>query len=207
MNLQQIFKMPAVALIAVSAAAVIAAACGGGGSSVGGGGTSCAQGYGGGGGGGGSGSGCTPSPTPAASAQTVGIDLFSPAESPVSTADGTVLGYFNGTKPNAPNGSGVVKLTAAMNVQFMNVDATAHTASLLGNCPSAPCSFPGTFTNTNGPVASAAGVSISSPNFSSGTINPGAVSAVYNSGGAGVFVFGCAFHYLSNSMQTVVMVE
>ncbi|MBV8671753.1 MAG: hypothetical protein JO098_08270 [Candidatus Eremiobacteraeota bacterium] len=204
MNLQQIFKMPAIALIAVSAAAVIAAACGGGGSSVGGGGgTRCAQQY---GGGGSSGSGACPpaSPTPAASAAAVGIDLT--GETPQSTtSDGTVLGFFNGTKANTPNGSEVVVLTAATNVQFHNVDPTQpHTASFLGAYTG---SYPTSFTNTNGPTASAAGVSISSPNFSAGNINPGAVSAVYNTGGAGVFVFGCAYHYLSNNMRTVIMVE
>lgn len=198
--------MPGAALIAVSLAAMIAAACGGGGGSSVNGGTSCAQQYGGGGGGGSSGSGsCShPSPTPAASAATVGIDLT--GETPQTTAhDGTVLGFFNGTNPNTPNGSTVVTLTAATNVQFENVDASQpHTASFLGPFTG---SYPASFTNTNGPTASAAGVSISSPNFSAGNINPGGVSAVYSTGGSGVFIFGCAYHYVSNGMRTVIMVQ
>lgn len=197
--------MPGAALIAVSLAAMIAAACGGGGGSSVNGGTSCLQQYGG-GGGGSSGSGsCThPSPTPVASAAAVGLDLT--GETPqTTTSDGTVLGFFNGTNPHTPNGSGVVILTAATNVQFINVDAAqAHTASFLGSYTG---SYPSSFTNTNGPTASAAGVSISSPNFSAGNMNPGTASAVYSTGGSGVFVFGCAYHYLSNNMRTVIMVE
>ena len=180
----------------------IAACGGGGGSSVTGG--NCAHlnaGYGGGGGGGAT----TSCAQPAASAQPVGVMLT--GESPVTTtSDGTVLGFFNGTNGNPPNGSGVVTLTASMNVQFHNVDPTQpHTASYLGAYSG---TYPATFTNTNGTTASAAGTSISAPNFSAGTIAPGGgVSAVYTSGGAGMFVFGCAFHYVSNNMRTVVIVE
>jgi hypothetical protein len=116
-----------------------------------------------------------------------------------------VLGFFNGTNPKIPNGSGVVTLTAATNVQFNNVDpALPHTASFLGPWSG---SYPASFTNTNGVTASAGGTSISSPNFSAGNINPGTASAVYSTGGSGVFIFGCAYHYLSNHMQTVVMVQ
>ncbi len=207
MDVQRIFKMPVAVMTVVALSAAIVAACGGGGgSSVSGGNASCAQQYGGGGGSGGSGA-CSPSPTPAPAAQVVGL-LLTGEDAVTTTSDGTVLGYFNGVNGHTPNGSGVVNLTANMPVQFHNVEAAGgfgpHTASLLGAYSG---SYPGSFSNTNGATPSAAGASISSPNFSSGQINPGAVSAEYNSGGPGMFVFGCAFHYLSNNMRTVVIVH
>jgi plastocyanin len=126
-------------------------------------------------------------------------------ESAVTTAsDGTVLGFFNGKKPDTPNGSGVVNLTAAGTVQFYNVDDQPHTATFLGAYSG---SYPATFTNPNPTTSSPAGTVISTPNFSAGNINAGAVSAVYKTGGPGMFIFGCFYHYISNGMRTVVIVS
>jgi hypothetical protein len=200
-SFQVIFRSPLGATIVAAIAAMAIAACGGGGgNSVTGGNCAHLNSYGGGGGGGSSGT-CA---QPAASAQPVGVMLT--GETPVTTtSDGTVLGYFNGTNGNPPSGSGAVTLTASTNVQFHNVDPSQpHTASNLGAYSG---TYPSSFTNTNGTTASAAGVSIGSANFSTGTIAPAGVSAVYSTGGAGMFVFGCAFHYVSNNMRTVIIVE
>jgi hypothetical protein len=201
-NLRSIFKLPAAAATLVVAVALAVAACGGGGGGAAMNSSGCA-GYGGGGGGGNG--NCVAHP--AATGTPVGILLN--GENPVSAPPyGNVVGYFNGTNPNAPNGSNVVNLVANTNVQFINFDTAGgfgpHTASNLGAWTG---SFPGTFTNSNGATASPAGTQITSANFSSGAVSPGAASAIYNSGGPGMFVFGCAFHYMSKNMRTVVIVH
>ncbi|MDQ6767137.1 MAG: hypothetical protein M3Z41_04955 [Candidatus Eremiobacteraeota bacterium] len=205
MNFPAISKLQAAAATIVAVTAVTVAACGGGGGATGFGGC---LGYGGGGGGSTGTGNCVghplSSPTPATAAQPVGLLLT--GESAVTVAPyGSLVGFFNGTNGNAPNGSGTVHLTANMTVQFHNVEATGgqpHTASFIqtwgGSFPASP---------TIPTTASAAGTSISSAGFSSGNLNPGAVSAVYNAGGAGMFIFGCAYHYSSNGMRTVVIVQ
>jgi hypothetical protein len=210
LDIQKIFRwLGGAGVIAVLASSVAFAGCGGGG---GGGGVAGCLGYGGGGGGGygGGGGSCGgggPTPTPAPSAQPVGVLLSGETPQSVPTY-GSVLGYFNGTTPNGKGtDSNVVNLTANQNVQFVNLETTAsgipHTASFLGPWSG---SFP-----TNGPgsgatTASPAGTAISAPGFSTGSLNPGQASAVYNSGGPGVYVFGCFYHYKSNGMRTVIIV-
>jgi plastocyanin len=211
MNFQPTFKFAPGAALIVGMVAIAFTGCGGGGasSSLAGGSSgpgqaACTQ-YGGGGGGSGVGSCSSPTPTPttAALTQAVGLDLT--GESAVTTtSDGTVLGFFNGKNPDTPSGSGVVTLTADGNVQFFNLDSQPHTASFLGDFSG---SYPSTFTNTNGPTSSPAGTVISTPNFSAGNINAGAVSAVYNTGGPGMYIFGCAYHYVAFGMRTVVIVS
>ncbi|HXW51355.1 MAG TPA: hypothetical protein VEJ41_05140 [Candidatus Acidoferrales bacterium] len=199
------------AVAALVAAATIAfAGCSGGG---GGGGSDLAGclSYGSGGNGGSgscSGSGApNPSPTPDAGAQSVALLLT--GQNPVTVAPyGGVLGYHAGDSSAAfAGGPNTVNLTANQPVQFYNVEATAgglpHTASNLGAWSG---SFPAA-----GPVAaqqnpSPAGTTINTAGFSTGTIEPGAVSRVYNSGAAGMTVIGCFYHYNSNNMRTVVIV-
>jgi len=211
-DLQAIFRFKAaVGMLSVGAALAVAACGGGGGSASNGpGNPNCPAAmsrvplqY---GGGGGSASNCpSPTPVPATSAAPVGL-LLAGESAVATTSDGTVLGFFNGTSGSVPSGSEVVTLTADTNVQFINTEAATgfpHTASFLGAYSG---SYPGTFTNTNGPTASAAGTVISSPNFSAGNLNPGAKSAVYNTGGPGMYIFGCAYHFVSNGMRTVIVV-
>ena len=195
----------------VATVALAVAACGGGGSGVAN--AICPHasahtlGYGGGGGGGGTPSNCPPptsSSTPAASAHPVGLLLT--GENNVSVAPyGNVKGFFPGTNGNAPNGSNVVNLTAMQNVTFTNAEAGGgqpHTASFIqtwgGSFPASP-TIPST--------AAAAGASISSAGFSTGNLNPGQISAVYSSGAPGMFIFGCSYHYVSNGMRTVIIVQ
>ncbi len=209
MNFQPLFRIQTTAFAVLVATATIAfAGCGGG---YGGGtGIGCAS-YGGGGGGGGGGN-CSgnPNPSPTVDPQAQPVSLLLTGENPVNVSPyGTVLGYSNGMSPSSPSGSNVVNLTANQAVQFGNVEPSgslfgAHTASSLG--PWNGSSFP-----PNGPTsaqqnASPAGTSISAAGFSTGAINPGKVSLVYNSGSAGMIVLGCFFHYNSNGMRTVVIV-
>ena len=201
-NLQAIFKLPAAAATLVGIVTIAIAACGGGG----GGGVSNANcppvahlnGY----GGGGSGSGPGNCPPPAATP----VGLLLTGENNVSVAPyGNVKGFFPGTNGNAPSGSNVVNLTANQTVTFTNTEAGGgfpHTASFIqtwgGSFPPNP-TIPST--------ASATGASISSSGFSTGNLNQGQTSAVYSAGAPGMFIFGCAYHYVSNGMRTVIIVH
>lgn len=195
------------ALVAV--ATVAFAGCGGGGGGGNGNGslTSC-LGYGGGGGGGGGGSCQSGGPTPAPGAQMVALMLT--GENPVSVAPfGDVLGYVTGSTSAAfGSGSNVVNLTANGNVQFYNVDPTAanvHTASSLGAWSG---SFPPSGPTSAQQNASTAGTAISASGFSTGTLQPnGGLSKVYSTGAPGMTVIGCFYHYISNNMRTVLIVQ
>jgi hypothetical protein len=116
---------------------------------------------------------------------------------------GTLLGYFNSTgSPN--NQSSVVNLTMATPVMFHNFDnVNPHTGSFLGDASANGANFPSTFTGSF--TQSPAGTIISTTNFSTGNLNPGSVSLVYNSGPPGFFMFGCGYHYVSNGMRTIII--
>jgi plastocyanin len=177
-------------LLTALAVAVIIAGCGGGSS------------YGGGGGGGG---GCAYGPcptTPPTSAATdcsvapaspVTIDLYYGIASCTDKTFGMVEGF---STDNAH--SQVIKVASGSNVQFMATVNGPHSADLLG------ASFPAS--DTNPETASAAGTDISTANFSTGTLNDGQMSAVYHAAVAGMYFFGCHFHY-SLGMRTVIIVQ
>jgi hypothetical protein len=194
----------------IATATMAFAGCGGGG--AGGNGLTSCLGYGGGGGGGnGSCSGNpapNPSPTPAAGAQMVALLLT--GENPVNVAPyGDVLAYALGNSPAAfAGGSDLINLTANQSVQFYNVEASSggnpHTASNLGTWGG---SFPASGPTAAQQNASAAGTAISASGFSTGTIEPAHVSQVYNTGAPGITVIGCFYHYLSNNMRTVAIVQ
>jgi hypothetical protein len=210
-NFQDGVLRPTLTLTVVATVATLAfTGCGGGGgSSVTGG--CLSGGYGGGGsGGGGSCSGNpAPTPTPTTDPQAQPVSLLLTGEDPVTVATyGNVLGYSNGTSPSTPNGSNVVNLTADMPVQFTNREASnsiypQHTASSLGAWSG---SFPANGPTSAALTASPANTSLSASGFTSGTLNPGQTSAVYNSGSAAMIVFGCYYHYNSNNMRTVIIV-
>lgn len=209
MNFQPLFRIRTAALaVLVVVSAVAFAGCGGSGSGSGGGVLAGCLGYGTGGGGGGGGS-CNPNPSPTVDPSAQAVALLLTGEDPVNDPPyGDVLGYSNGMSPTTPNGSSVVNLTANEAVQFGNVEASgdgvAHTASSLGPYTG---SYPAAGPTSAQETASASGTSIGAAGFSSGVLNPGKVSPVYNSGpSGGMYVFGCYFHYNSNNMRTVVIV-
>jgi hypothetical protein len=95
--------------------------------------------------------------------------------------------------------SQVIKIPINSNVTFMGGTGAPHTADLLGS------SFPAT--DMNPATASPAGADISSANFSTGPIGLGASSAVYKAGVAGVYFFGCHFHYVTFGERSVLIVQ
>jgi plastocyanin len=147
-----------------------------------------------------------PSPSPSVSpgSQIVGVNL----STEVPTTDptyGRVLGYFN-SAGSINTTSQVVHLTAATNMVFQNFDSgIPHTASFLGNASASSASFPPSFNGSA--TQSPANTVISTASFSSGALNPGSTSLQYNSGPPGFYMFGCAFHYDSDGMRTVVIVQ
>lgn len=203
MNIQPLAKVQATAALLVAAATIVFAGCSGGGSSTLN--SGCAS-YGGGGGGGGN---CVghpnPSPTQTVPPATAPVGILLTNENPVTTSSfSTVLGYFNGTTTHTPNSSGVVNLTAATSVQFVNLESngTPHTASFLGAWSG---SYP-----SNGPTSAAltpspAGTAIGTAGFSAGMLNAASSSLVYSSGAPGMYVFGCFYHY-GLGMRTVIIV-
>jgi len=210
-NLRAIFKLPATVATVVAIVALTVAACGGGGGGVANNGCAASSahilGYGGGGGGGGNGTNCNPppaaSPTPAATP----VGLLLTGENNVSVAPyGNVKGFFPGTNGSPPSGSNVVNLTAMQTVVFTNTEGSSgfpHTASFIQSWTSS--GFPANPAIPS--TASTAGASISSSGFSSGNLNPGQTSAVYSAGTPGMFIVGCAYHYVSNGMRTVIIVH
>jgi plastocyanin len=133
---------------------------------------------------------------------TVGVRLT--GESPTTSRTyGRVLGYFKGTTSHK---SQVVSLLAGQKVSFSNVDTVApHTASFLGKATSHGAHFPPTFNGSAN--QSPAGTAIGTTNYSTGVLNPGQKSFVYTTGLPGFYMFGCAFHYDSDKMRTVIVVH
>ncbi|HKW44276.1 MAG TPA: hypothetical protein VJN22_01380 [Candidatus Eremiobacteraceae bacterium] len=116
---------------------------------------------------------------------------------------GKVLGYFKGKTSTM---SQVVKLPAATNVIFNNVDAfSPHTASFLGDATQHNAPWPTSFNGSH--TASPAGTAIGTANFSTGVLAAHKASLKYNTGSPGFYMFGCFFHYDSNGMRTVIIVH
>lgn len=136
------------------------------------------------------------------SVQPVGVRLTGEAAF-VDPHYGSVLGYFNGLTSTT---SQVVSLTMGESVQFTNVDTMRpHTVSFLGTATATHAPWPPSF---NGSASqSPAGTVISTTNFSTGPLNPGQQSLIYETGLPGFFMIGCAFHYDSNGMRSVIIVR
>jgi len=116
---------------------------------------------------------------------------------------GFELGYFNGT---ASTTSQTVVLHMGESVQFQNVDTTLHhTASFLGDASATGAPWPASFDGSS--TASPAGTIISTTNFSTGTLQPGHKSRIYETGLPGFYMMGCFYHYNSNMMRTVIVVR
>jgi plastocyanin len=116
---------------------------------------------------------------------------------------GFILGYFNGKTSTK---SEVVIVPHGEDIRFFNVDTSApHTASFLGKATSKAAPFPSSFDGSA--TQSPAGTAIGTTNFSTGVLSPGSKSLVYTTGAPGFYMFGCAIHYNSNMMRTVIIVE
>jgi plastocyanin len=98
------------------------------------------------------------------------------------------------------NSAQIIRVNAGSQIVFVNDDATnPHTASGLGTS-----GFPATFTNTSGTTQSGSTID-GSTSWSTGTLNPGQRSQVFTIPAPGMYFFGCAFHYTSNTMRDVVI--
>jgi len=129
-----------------------------------------------------------------ASGATVTIDLNVGLAACVDTTYTSVLGF---SLDDAH--SQVIKIPVNSNVVFAAMTGGPHTADLLGS------SFPAT--DTNPATAAPAGTDISSASFSTGPLNTGSSSAVYHAAVTGIYYFGCHFHYTTNGMRTVLIVQ
>lgn len=136
------------------------------------------------------------------SAIAVGIRLT--GEAPfTSPRYGVVLGYFKGKTSTT---SEVISLPAATSVHFFNLDTVRpHTMSFLGDATRSMAPWPQLFNGSS--TKSPAGTAIGTANFSTGPLNPGTKSVLYNTGMPGFYMVGCAFHYNSNGMRTVIIVK
>ena len=118
-------------------------------------------------------------------------------------AYGTVLGYFRGKTSTT---SQIVSLPAGISVRFFNEDASfPHTLSFLGKATASHAPWPTSFNGSASP--SPAGTAIGTTNFSTGALSPGQHSLLYDTGMPGFYMVGCAFHYNSFGMRTVIIVK
>jgi plastocyanin len=116
---------------------------------------------------------------------------------------GFVLGYFKGT--TSPK-SQVIGVPMGSKIKFTNVDGNdVHTLSFLGKATAHSALWPSAFNGSA--TKSPAGTAIGTKNFSTGPLNPGKTSPVYTTGLPGFYMVGCAFHYDSNMMRTVIIVR
>jgi plastocyanin len=114
----------------------------------------------------------------------------------------TVTAYFGGTTLVT---SQVIGLTHSPSniVEFKNIDNQPHTAANLGPWTgSYPAQGPNPAATPSPKLAD-----ISTSGFTAGNLNPGSTSRHYTANVPGIYVFGCAYHYLSNNMRTVIIVQ
>jgi len=110
------------------------------------------------------------------------------------------LVQYYSTGSTASSAANVVTVTHGSQVVFLNDGSGApHTASGLGSS-----GFPGSFDNTGG--ATLTGTTIDGgTTWSTGTLNEGSTSAAFTVGPAGVYYFGCFYHYDSSTMRDVIV--
>lgn len=132
----------------------------------------------------------------------VGIRLN--GETPfTSPTYGRVLGYFKGFTSTT---SQVIMLQAGKFVKFKNVDSSfPHTMSFLGDATSKSAPWPKTFTGSS--KAAKRLTAIGTTGWSTGILSPGQSSTLYSTGVPGFYMVGCFFHYVSEGMRTVIIVQ
>ncbi|HYK52080.1 MAG TPA: hypothetical protein VEV38_00905 [Candidatus Eremiobacteraceae bacterium] len=114
---------------------------------------------------------------------------------------GFELGYAVGTGTQTQT----VSLAAGESVQFSNLDSIPHSAAFLGNATQNSAPWPSSF---NGSTSqSTAGTAIATSGFSTGPLNAGQKSPIYETGMPGFYMFGCQFHYGADKMRTVFIVH
>ena len=91
-------------------------------------------------------------------------------------------------------------MNAAQKIRFYNYDLNPHTASNNGVVAFPGATWPPTFNNVNGTIASAAGSLISDPTFSTGQLNGGSLTSPvqsfdYFTGAPGMYFMADFFTY------------
>jgi virginiamycin B lyase len=114
---------------------------------------------------------------------------------------GFELGYALGTGKQ----SQTVMLSAGESVQFQNLDTIPHSAAFLGDAPPKSAPWPSSFDGSTTP--SPAGTAIGTTGFSTGSLNGGKKSPIYETGLPGFYMFGCQYHYNTDMMRTVIVVH
>ena len=137
------------------------------------------------------------------STETIGVNLTNPVQAACTDPKYlAVKGYFSGS---TITGSQVISVTASStdSIQWTNLDFQPHTAANLGSWAGA---YPTAQPNAAA-TSSPAGMDISTPGFTAGNIDAGANSRLYKADVPGVYIFGCAYHYLSDDMRTIIIVK
>jgi hypothetical protein len=137
-----------------------------------------------------------------AGTEIIGINLTNPNQDACDdTVYSTVKAYFGG---GVVTTSQVISVThSASIIQFTNLDIQPHTAASLGPWAG---SYPSTGPN---PAAtpSPKNTDISAAGFTTGNIDPGTSSKNYVANVPGFYIIGCAYHYNSDDMRTVIIVQ
>jgi hypothetical protein len=139
---------------------------------------------------------------PPAGTEIIGVNLTNPTQAACNdTTYSFVKAYFGG---GVITTSQVISVTHSTSIlQFTNLDVQPHTAASLGPWSG---SYP-----SSGPSASATpspkNTDISVAGFTTGNLDPGATSKNYIADVPGIYVIGCAYHYTSDSMRTVIIVQ
>lgn len=139
---------------------------------------------------------------PPAGTEIIGVNLTNPTQAACNdTTYSFVKAYFGGGTLTT---SQVISVTHSTSIiQFTNLDVQPHTAASLGPWSG---SYP-----SSGPSASATpspkNTDISVAGFTTGNIDPGATSKNYVANVPGIYVIGCAYHYTSDNMRTVIIVQ
>jgi len=155
-----------------------------------------------GGGGGGGTTDCVTAIAPAGT-EIIGINLTNPTQDACDdTTFSFVKAYFGGATVTT---SQVISVTHSSTdvIQFTNLDIQPHTAASLGAWSG---SYPGTGPDPAA-TASPKNTDISAPGFTTGNLDPATTSKNYVANVPGMYVIGCAYHYQSDSMRTVIIVQ
>lgn len=124
--------------------------------------------------------GTTPVQSGANVANVVTIDVSLSAYGAQQTPAGIALGF-------APV---VTNVSVGSGVRFVNVDNTAHTASMVPGS-TFPATSPLSFSATSPSSVNA----VSSPGWSTGTLQAGTTSQVFLVDRPGLYLYGCFYHY------------
>jgi len=140
---------------------------------------------------------------PPAGTQTIGVNLTNPNQAACDDPTySSVKAYFGGSTVTT---SQVISVTHSGTnvVEFTNLDIQPHTAASLGPWSG---SYP-----PNGPdpaaTASPTNTDISAAGFTTGNLDPGTTSNAYLANVPGFYIIGCAYHYNSDNMRTVIIVQ